>query len=174
MPLNLENNFVNSGAFRFGVLTSINALTVVFGTPILTKYINKMIDSSSMFIGEALEILGLSLFIFLEKRFYIAIVAMIIFTLGEIFLSVSQASHYSKRIPLSHRGRLLGLLHIFTSLIGTGSNYLVGLLLDSFDFKSVWIMISIIGVLLLGFYIVYIKMDRKSYPKLYVKNKEIR
>ncbi len=82
--------FRGSGALKFGMLTSVNAITVVVGTPILTKLLSRMIDLRVMYLGQFLESAGLACFIVLGRHFWIAIVGMVVFTTGEICLSISQ------------------------------------------------------------------------------------
>ena len=77
MPLHLEEAFHGSGAFKFGILTSINAVVVVIGTPIFTKKLSGVIDIRIMYWGQLLESLGLAFFIFVNHHFVIAVVGII-------------------------------------------------------------------------------------------------
>lgn len=166
VPLHLDSVYMADGAFKFGILTSVNALVVVIGTPIITKEFENLADTKLMFIGQALEIIGLVSFAFLN-HYIVAILAVIILTIGEIFKAISSNPHFSKRIPLSHRGRMLGLLNIFVSLVGTIFNYIVGILIDTYSFNIVWMIMAIIGTILLLIFVRYIKLDKKAYSKLY-------
>lgn len=172
MPLNMEAAFVGTGAFKFGILTSINGLVVIIGTPIITKKFNQLMDVTLMFIGQLLEVLGLACFIFLNHYFIVAIVGMIIFTTGEVFLAISTAPYLTKRIPSTHRGRILGLMNLITGLVGSLGNYGIGILVDNYSFTFIWQFIAFIGGLLMLAYIVYIKIDHLVYSGLYQKGNE--
>ena len=172
MPLHMEAAFVGTGAFKFGILTSINGLVVIIGTPIITKKFNQLMDVSLMFIGQLLEVLGLACFIFLNHYFIVAIVGMIIFTTGEVFLAISTTPYLTKRIPSTHRGRILGLMNLITGLVGSLGNYGIGILVDNYSFTFIWQFIAFIGGLLMLAYIVYIKIDHLVYSGLYQKGNE--
>ena len=167
MPLHMEDAFSGTGAVKFGILTSINAFVVVVGTPILTKQLSHLMDVRIMFLGQIFQSLGLGCFIFLNHYFIVAIVGIILFTIGEILAAISKTPYLTKRIPETHRGRILGLVNISTNLIGTMSNYIFGVLIDHYSFSFVWIIIAAIGVCLITVYGIYLKLDRRVYPGLY-------
>ncbi len=167
MPLHMEEAFSGSGAFRFGLLTSINAVVVVIGTPVLTKRFFHVMDIRIMYLGQLLESVGLACFIFVGHYFAIAVVGIMIFTLGEILGAISKTPYLTKRIPKTHRGRLLSIINSFSGLIGVLSNYGIGILVDHYSFSAVWMMIAAIGLLAMLLYSVYVRLDRKTYPGLY-------
>lgn len=169
VPLHLEEVFHGSGAFKFGILTSINAVVVVIGTPIFTKKLSGVIDIRIMYFGQLLESLGLAFFIFLNHYFIIAIVGMILFTIGEIFGSISKTPYLTKRIPETHRGRVLSITNSFAGLIGVLSNYVIGTLIDYYPFHTIWIIIAVIGLFLMVLYSIYLRLDKKAYSGLYKK-----
>lgn len=169
MPLHMEQAFRGSGALKFGMLTSINAVTVVVGTPILTKVLSRVVDLRVMYLGQFLESAGLACFILLGHRFWVAIAGMVIFTTGEICLSISQTPYMTKRIPETHRGRFLSITGSFAGLIGVVSNYGVGILIDRYPIPAVWCIIAAIGVGVLGLYAAYLLLDKKAYARLYAK-----
>lgn len=142
MPLHMEEAFRGSGAFKFGILTSINAVVVVIGTPILTRKFSGVIDIRIMYLGQLLESLGLAFFIFVNHHFVTAVAGIIIFTTGEILGSISKTPYLTKRIPETHRGRVLS---ITTSCAG------------------------LIGLFVMSLYSIYLRLDRKAYPGLYSK-----
>lgn len=168
MPLHMEDAFRESGAFKFGILSSINAFVVVIGTPIFTKRFSHLMDVKIMYLGQLLESLGLACFIFLNHSFIVAIVGIIILTIGEICGAISKTPYLTKRIPETHRGRILSIMNSFAGLIGTVSNYVIGILIDNYSFRFVWIIIAVISFILMMIYNVYLKLDHKTYPDLYM------
>ncbi|MEF9967966.1 MAG: MFS transporter, partial [Longicatena sp.] len=54
MPLNLEYLYGAKGAIYFGLITSVNAIVVIVGTPLLTSLFPKIKDVSKIIIGEIL------------------------------------------------------------------------------------------------------------------------
>lgn len=169
MPLHMEEAFQGSGAFKFGVLTSINAVVVVIGTPILTQKLSGFMDIRIMYLGQLLESLGLSFFIFVNHHFVIAVAGIIIFTIGEILGSISKTPYLTKRIPETHRGRVLSITTSCAGLIGVLSNYIIGTLIDYYTFSTVWIIIAVIGLFVMILYSIYLRLDKKAYSGLYTK-----
>lgn len=169
MPLHMEEAFRGSGAFKFGILTSINAVVVVIGTPILTRKFSGVIDIRIMYLGQLLESLGLAFFIFVNHHFETAVAGIIIFTTGEIFGSISKTPYLTKRIPETHRGRVLSITTSCAGLIGVLSNYVIGTFIDYYTFRTVWIIIAVIGLFVMSLYSIYLRLDRKAYPGLYSK-----
>ena len=169
MPLHMEEAFRGSGAFKFGILASINAVVVVIGTPIVTKKFSGVTDVRIMYFGQLLESVGLAFFIFVNRYFVIAVVGIIIFTTGEIFGSISKTPYLTKRIPETHRGRVLSITNSCAGLIGILSNYVIGILIDYYTFHTVWIIIAAIGLLVMILYSIYLRLDKKAYPGLYLE-----
>ncbi len=167
MPLHMEEAFRGSGAFKFGILASINAVVVVIGTPIVTKKFSGVTDVRIMYFGQLLESLGLAFFIFVKRYFVVAVVGIIIFTTGEIFGSISKTPYLTKRIPETHRGRVLSITNSCAGLIGILSNYVIGILIDYYTFHTVWSIIAAIGLFVMILYSIYLRMDKKAYPGLY-------
>lgn len=167
MPLHMEEAFRGSGAFKFGILTSINAVVVVIGTPILTRKFSGVIDIRIMYLGQLLESLGLAFFIFVNHHFVTAVAGIIIFTTGEIFGSISKTPYLTKRIPETHRGRVLSITTSCAGLIGILSNYVIGILIDHYAFSTVWMIIAAIGLLVMILYSIYLRLDKETYPGLY-------
>lgn len=169
MPLHMEEAFRGSGAFKFGILTSINAVVVVIGTPILTRKFSGVIDIRIMYLGQLLESLGLAFFIFVNHHFVTAVAGIIIFTTGEILGSISKTPYLTKRIPETHRGRVLSITTSCAGLIGVLSNYVIGTFIDYYTFRTVWIIIAVVGLFVMSLYSIYLRLDRKAYPGLYSK-----
>lgn len=169
MPLHMEEAFRGSGAFKFGILASINAVVVVIGTPIVTKKFSGVTDVRIMYFGQLLESLGLAFFIFVNRYFVVAVVGIIIFTIGEIFGSISKTPYLTKRIPETHRGRVLSITNSCAGLIGILSNYVIGILIDYYTFRTVWSIVAAIGLLVMILYSIYLRLDKKAYPGLYLE-----
>lgn len=169
MPLHMEEAFRGSGAFKFGILASINAVIVVIGTPMVTKKFSGITDVRIMYFGQLLESVGLAFFIFVNRYFIIAVVGIIIFTTGEIFGSISKTPYLTKRIPETHRGRVLSITNSCAGLIGILSNYVIGILIDYYTFHTVWMIIAAIGLFVMILYSIYLRLDKKAYPGLYLE-----
>lgn len=167
IPLHLESIFSENGAFLFGVLTSINAAVVILATPLLTKWFANCLDLHRMLLGNVLEICSLATYIFIQNQFYICCISMVFFTFGEILCTISSTPYLTKRIPSTHRGRIISIQNITASILSSIGNTGIGMLIVMFSFSKVWMFIAFLGAILIAGIIVYLKIDRKKYPLLY-------
>ncbi len=78
-------------------------MIVVLFTPMITKVFSKMRDTGKMLVSRLLVFAGYMIFLLLGfvPGYYLA---MLVFTWGEIFDSISSEPYISVRIPASHRG----------------------------------------------------------------------
>ena len=170
MPLNFESLYGENGAAIFGTVTSVNAIIVIFATPVVTYISQKLGDVEKKLIGVILITFSLSMYIFIQNQMVMYYVSMIIFTFGEIYNTLGGQPYMSKRVPASHRGRLTSLLNISVNFSVTVSQNIIGYLIDSYSFVFVWTVIAIIGFITIVM-IIYLKhIDKKEYPLLYNKN----
>lgn len=169
MPLNMEMIFGVQGATYFGMMTSTNAVVVIIGTPFLTRLCESLSDTGKMVIGVFLEVLGLSMYMFIQDVLPLFFVSMILFTLGEIMHTLGSAPYISKRIPSSHRGRVSSFELIFTTGFQSISQIGVAHLVDTLPIAHVWALISAIGIIVLCGIMFLRSLDKRSYPMLQKK-----
>ncbi|SJZ83018.1 MFS transporter [Anaerorhabdus furcosa] len=171
MPLNLERLYGAKGAIIFGLITSVNACIVIIGTPLLTKYFPKVRDVSKLVIGEILIVTGLAMYIFIQGLIPMYFVSIFIFTIGEIFSTLGKSPYLTRRIPASHRGRIVSISMLFASIFQAFMQKGVGFLADSYSMPVVWGFVCIMGVLGITLATIQLKLDKKMYPLLYTETK---
>ena len=139
----------------------------MIGTPILTHLLRHVIDVKLMYLGQLFQSLCLGCFIFVSHNFSVAIFGMIVFTIGEVLSSISKTPYLTKRIPATHRGRMISITTSLASLVGILSNYVIGIMIDFYTFNIIWKIIGLIGIVLMILFTLYLKMDKRAYPNLY-------
>ena len=167
MPLDMASVHGDAGAVIFGTVSSLNCITVVIFTPLITKLFAKMRDTGKMLTGRLLVFAGYMIFLLLIGFIPGYYLAMLVFTWGEIFDAPSSGPYVSTRIPASHRGRINGLLSVvYTALTGS-IDLAIGQLYDRAG--STWTWTLILGVTLLSAAAATLlrTLDKKAYPKLY-------
>lgn len=170
IPLNLEAAFGEGGATLFGMLTSVNAITVIIGTPILTKVMAKVRDVNKLVIGISLEVFGLAMYIFIQDMLWLSFLSMVIFTLGEISNAIGSSPYITRRIPASHRGRISAIGTVFGTGFQSVTQMGIAYLIDTQTLSFVWIVITVIGVVtIMGMYVLSL-IDKKEYTLLYEKS----
>lgn len=167
LPIQMDEVFLIKGAVFYGMLTSINGIVVIVFTPILTQCTIKWHDYERMLVGNLLEVVGLSSFLFYQDHLLPYVISMVVFTLGEILHTLGNSPYTSKRIPISHRGRFVTICSIFTNLSSSLGNTLVGKIVVQFSYREGWILVFVIGTILVLLMNWYRRADRKRFPMLY-------
>lgn len=155
------------GARIYGLINSENCIIVVLFTPIITQLFKKLYQTGKMAAGIVLVIAGYAAFCiglgFIPTYF----AAIALFTIGEIFMTISSGPYTSERIPASHRGRINGVLNIIQSVLSGIAMFAIGNLYTYVGPLSAWILVfTMLGIAML-INVVIMFMDRKYYPKLY-------
>lgn len=169
IPLNMESLYGGQGAVYFGLMTSLNGLVVIVGTPLLTKWAAGLGDTTKLLAGQILVSISLSMYIFIQGIVPLYYVSMILFTIGEVMTTLGSYPYLTRRIPASHRGRISSISNIFLGAAMYYSQWKIGAVLETHTIMTAWQCVAAAGVLGLILYLVLIKADRKVYPLLYKK-----
>lgn len=167
MPLDLARVHGNQGAVYFGTITSLNCILVVIFTPLFTQWLRKVTEVPKLIIGEFLEVSGLAIFMLLLGNIWAYYLAITIFTFGEIIKTLASNPYLTKRVPASHRGRILSIIMVFSALIAGIAQKGVGRIFDSAGSFVAWSLVLGVGILTIAleFWLSY--LDKKMYRKLY-------
>ncbi len=170
MPLDMAAVHGDAGAVLFGTVTSLNCVTVVLFTPIITKLFVRLHDTGKMLTGRLLVFVGYLLFLLLLGFIPGYYLAMLVFTWGEIFATIAEGPYVSTRVPASHRGRINGLMSVVYMAVTGIVDLIVGRLHDRAG--SLWTWVFILGITLASSAAtVFLKLlDKKAYPKLYTSD----
>jgi len=169
MPLDLAAVHGEQGSVFYGTMNSVNCIVVVACTALITRLFRKVIDIDKMITGELLMVLGYVIFMFLVKSPVLCFVSIIIFTFGEIFNTLSMSPFLTRRIPASHRGRIMSINNVVCGLLVSAFQLLVGKLYDSKGSIAAWTLVVIVGSVDLIILLAMRKKDRIKYPALYTK-----
>lgn len=167
LPLNMEALYGAKGATIFGFMTSVNAFVVIACTPLITTIFGRLMDVRKMFVGEILIILGLFSYRFVQGMIPMYFVLMIIFTIGEIFVTVGSKPYMTRRIPSTHWGRLNSFINILSGTFLVLGNLMIGNIVDNGSIDQAWLAVGLAGagtMLLLTWLCV---QDPKRFPLLY-------
>ncbi len=167
MPLDMAAVHGDAGAVIFGTVSSLNCITVVLCTPIITKLFVKMRDTGKMLTGRLLLFAGYLAFLLLLGFVPGYYLAMLIFTWGEIFSTVAEGPYVSTRIPASHRGRINGLMSVAYAVVTGGIDLVVGQFYDRAGSTWTWTLILTVTLFSAALALVLKALDKKAYPKLY-------
>ena len=172
LPLNLEQLYGATGAMWFGMLTSVNAVVVIVGTPLITAYFHRFHDTGRLVWGQLLVALGFFMYVFIQGMISLYFVSMVVFTVGEIFSTLGTQPYITRRIPASHRGRVASITGIFSGVFSTVSQKGVGALADAWPMRAVWLLIALLGFLNVCSLICLRAKDKRAFPLLYHATEE--
>lgn len=167
LPLDLAVVHGDNAAAIFGTISSCNCISVVIFTPIITKLFERMRDTGKMIAGRVFIFAGYILFIVLMGFVPGYYLAMVVFTWGEVFSTISEGPYLSTRIPASHRGRINGIKSVAYTVVTGIIDLTVGQFYDRAG--SGWTWVFILGVVAMSAVLAVIlkARDRRAYPKLY-------
>ena len=168
MPLEMGHIHGDDGALIFGTVNSLNCIIVVIFTPLITSWFKRTHETGKMVIGRGLLIAGYLLFVLLLGFIPIYYAAITLFTWGEIFNAISEGPYETKRVPSSHRGRLSSIVGVMQGMLLSLFNVLVGRIYDLTGSLGAWIIVLASAGLSLVLTSYLIRLDRRSYPKLYL------
>lgn len=173
MPLNMEQIFGSKGAILFGTLTSVNALVVIIGTPLCTGLLTKLRDVQKLQGGMFLQSMGYVCFLLANGRIPLYYLSIVIFTLGEILVTLGQQPYLTRRIPDSHRGRISSVNTVVSMIFQGMCLSTAGYVADRSSLGVIWMGMIGIGIVNLALLFLLQKGDRKQFPLLYGKKEEI-
>ena len=167
MPLDMAAAHGDEGAVLYGTVSSLNCITVVLFTPLITKLFSKMRDTGKMVMGRLLVFGGYGIFLLLTGFVPGYYLAMLVFTWGEIFATISEGPYVSSRIPASHRGRINSVMGVVYTVLTGAIDIAVGQLYDRAGSVWAWALILIVTLASAATALILQARDRRAYPKLY-------
>lgn len=172
LPLQLKDALGEAGATLYGYLNSVNGFVVIVFTPILTVVLRRITEIPKAIVGLLLFVAGVALFS-LGTAAAVLFVGMFVFTLGEVVTVLGINPYASRRIPASHRGRVGGISSVVHSIFSSLSQYLISFMLiaTQSNYALLWSVFIICGLIACGLYGLLYGPDKRTFPKLYTKNK---
>lgn len=167
LPLDLARIHGDSGAVIFGSVTSVNCAVVVIFTPVITRLFFRFSEPLKTLVGQALVLAGFAIFLLFSGHIPFYYAAMIILTWGEIFNMLAESPYLTKRVPVSHRGRIDGVTAVTRMGITSGYQMMIGFIYGLGSSFSAWITVLVIGGLFVLLAAVLVVKDKKAYRKLY-------
>jgi MFS family permease len=142
MPMHSGQNFGSMGATYYGYMASFNGIVVIAFTPFITWLMRSMKHVKKIVIGGLLYAIGFGM-LGLYNTLAAFFVSVFVFTIGEIVLSISTMPFIADNTPMSHRGRMSGVLG---TMLGFGyiiSPMIMGRVIKTTGLESGWIYLGI-------------------------------
>jgi MFS family permease len=156
LPLFVNNIYGLNGPKIYGILMSVNAIMVVVFTLFIISITKKLPTLVSIAIGGFLYSLGFGVLFFTEN-IYLLILSTIIWTLGEIIISVNIEVFIANNSPITHRARFFALITFVQESGFALAPMLSGFYIASVGVSNIWPLVSLIAfiaaTLMLGLFI---------------------
>ena len=101
------------------------------------------------------------------KNIFMCYLSIFVFTLGEIFNTLASSPFLTRRIPSSHRGRIMSIMGVAVSMGAALLRNLVGGIYDAKGSLAAWTVVLIFGTLEIFLLAIMKSMDKKDYEELY-------
>lgn len=170
MPLTLSLFKSESGSIFYGTMSSLNCITVLLFTSILTVLTQKMHSIDRMILAEVFIGVGYIMFVTLINYPITYYPTIVIFTFGEIINTISSSPYLTRRIPLNFRGRINSICDVTCMIASSLSQIVIGSIFDSYGYKYAWMIVIIAVILIIISFAIIKNKDKKAYPDLYKNN----
>lgn len=137
LPLYLSEKMGSAGAEVFGAAMTVNGLTVVIFTLILSKITQRLPVLIIMVIAALLYAAGFGLLSF-HPSLLLVLGSTVIWTWGEILGATNINVYIASRSPQSHRGRISSITSLVSNLGSLSGPILAGQLIKRFNSAFIW------------------------------------
>lgn len=155
LPLTADKVFGKSGASLFGILMSVNAVTVLVftvGVTALTKHLKPLVNIT---IAGLLYAVGFGM-LGLIHSFPMFVLSTIIWTIGEILVVTNFGVYLADNSPSNFRARFSAVGSLSWSLGAAGGTSIAGMFIQEIGLHYIWTLTSILAVIgTLGMYAIY-------------------
>jgi len=145
LPITLDIKFLTRGPEIFGLLMSVNALTVVALSTLIIICTRKYKPINNMVMGGILFAIGFGM-IGLISTFFMFIISTIIWTVGEILISTNYRVYIANNSPRNYRARFAALGNISIGIGGALGTSVIGECISAKGINAVWSFIFILAV----------------------------
>lgn len=159
LPLYLSEKMGSIGAEIFGAAMTINGLTVVIFTLVLSKLTQRLPVLIIMAMAALLYAAGFGLLSF-QPSLMLVLASTVIWTWGEILSATNINVYIASRSPQSHRGRISSLTSMVSNLGSLSGPILAGQLIKLFGSTFIWKAAPAIAVVAALFLLMLWSRDR--------------
>jgi len=144
LPIMLDNRFLAQGPEKFGLLMSINALTVIILTMWVTNITTRFKSLTNMGIAGVLYAIGFGM-IGEINTFSLYIVSTILWTMGEILMATNFGVYIANNSPRNYRARFSAFGNLSNALGGALGTSLMGVYIGFMGINEVWYFTFVIS-----------------------------
>ncbi|WP_139903677.1 MDR family MFS transporter [Clostridium thermarum] len=151
LPLTVTDIFGDAGAQRFSYLMSVNAVTVLGFTVIITGLTSKLHPLVNMALAGITYAVGFGMLGYVDSLLML-VLSTVIWTIGEILVMTSFGVYVANNSPSNYRATFSAFGNLSWSIGGALGTSLAGMYVDSYGLKALWnltIIISLVATVLM-------------------------
>ena len=137
LPIYLNERLGERGAEIFGSAMTVNGLTVVLCTLLISRITSRTPVLVIMAIASLLYGIGFGI-LAIPPSFLLVVLSTIIWTWGEILSATNINVYIASKTPASHRGRVNSLVSIVTSMGSLSSPLIAGVIIRAGGSGATW------------------------------------
>lgn len=143
LPLQITSIFNTNGAKYYSLLVSVNAISVIFFTPLLTSLTRKFRPLGIIAVGGIFYIA--SFFIFgVGKEMFFFVVSTVILTMGQILININTNIYIAEKTPQKALGRAISLLNIVNGAGVAIGPIIMGMVLTYINYTEAWLFVAVL------------------------------
>lgn len=168
LPITLKGIYGNDSSRIFGLLMSVNAITVLVLTVFITALTKKKHPLTNMIAVGILYAVGFGMIGHISS-FSAFVLSTVIWTAGEILSSISSGVYIANNSPSNYRGRLSGISSVGWGIGSAVSTSISGVYIQANGYKSIWtltLFVALVSAALMFLVKVFsIKLENKKVPE---------
>lgn len=137
LPLQVRELFGADGPRFYGMLASLAGLVVVVGTTPLTRLTARLSHTANMALGGLLYAAGFGMIGLISRRGWF-LLAMVVWTSGEIAVATNMGAYIASNSPASQRGRYSSFFETVRNVGLTGGPLLMGWVVEAWGVRMIW------------------------------------
>jgi len=146
LPIQAEETFgIIVGSKFYGMVMTVNALTVITMTVTLTNITRKIKPILNIVIGSLLFAIGFGIVYYIDTLMML-LISTIIWTLGEILNHTNSGVYIANHTPMSHRGRFNAVIPIIMGAGHAIGPLIMGNFIEENEVRLVWPLLFILSV----------------------------
>lgn len=144
IPIKLGELFAENGAIIFGSLITINAVMCSVFTAFVNAATSKLKPALAMSYGGIFYGVGFGILIWADN-YTMFVISTVIWTIGEILISINTSVYIADHTPISHRGRFNSVFPLIRRLGAMIGPIVGGLILKGAGQVVLWAIIGLFG-----------------------------
>lgn len=149
-----------TGTRGYGFLMTLNAVTVLVMTALLTRWTIHRSRIMNMSLAAWFYVIGFGMYAFADAS-WLFFLSTFIWTNGEILMATNGNVFVNQHAPASHRGRFNGVVSLVTGMGATVGPYAGGLILLLSSYRMLWLVMVFLAFVIALLFLHMESLDKR-------------